>query len=338
MPDLSLLEVDFATRHLLERLLAKNPAERAQDAAAAIADYYAMSDAPLPQQTVEIRESFLQSARFVGREAELARLTAALEQAERGRGALWLIGGESGVGKSRFVDELRTIALVRGMIVLRGQAVSDGGALYQAWQAVLRELVLHCAPSALEASILKPFVPDLESLLGQPIKNPPDLEPKKVRERFFDTVEALFRRLARPALVILEDVHWSGHGSLQLLDKLSDLAQQLPLLLVATYREEERADLIALLPRAQRISLARLTPAQMASLTEAMIGAIQQHSDARGLVAKRDRRQRALHDRSAARAGAARRSLGSDRRGDLAAASVQRRHSDRPAQAFGAAA
>jgi hypothetical protein len=274
MPDLSVLDVDFATRHLLERLLAKNPAERAQDAAAVIADYYAMSDAPLPQQTVEIRESFLQSARFIGREAELGQLIGALEQAERGQGALWLIGGESGVGKSRFVDELRTIALVRGMIVLRGQAISDGGTLYQAWQAILRELVLHCAPSALEASILKPFVPDLESLLGQPIKNPPDLEPKKVRERFFDTVEALFRRLARPALVILEDIHWSGRGSLQLLDRLSDLAQQLPLLLVATYREEERADLIELLPRAQRISLARLTPAQMASLTEAMIGTI----------------------------------------------------------------
>jgi hypothetical protein len=272
MPDLSLLDVDFATRHLLERLLVKNPTERAHDAAAVIAGYYAMSGLPLPQQTVEVRESFLQSARFIGREAELGQLVAALEQTERGQGALWLIGGESGVGKSRLVDELRIIALVRGALVLCGQAVSNGSALYQAWQAVLRELVLHCAPSALEASVLKPFVPDLESLLDQPIKNPPDLEPKKVRERFFDTVEALFRRLARPALVIVEDIHWSGRGSLQLLDQLSDLAQQLPLLLVATYREEERADLLELLPRAQHISLARLTPAQMAHLTEAMIG------------------------------------------------------------------
>lgn len=272
-PDLSVLDVDFATRRLLESLLVKNPAERAQDAAAVIAEYHALSGAPLPQQTVEIQESFLQSARFVGREAELGQLIAALERTESGQGALFLISGESGVGKSRLVDELRTVALVRGTIVLRGQATSDSSALYQVWRAVLRELALYCEPSAFEASVLKPFVPDLARLLGQPIDDPPDLEPKKVRERFFSTVEALFSRLAHPTLVILEDVHWSGRGSLQLLAQLSEHTQRMPLLFVATYREEERTDLQALLPSAQHIHLARLTAEQMAHLTEAMIGA-----------------------------------------------------------------
>jgi len=272
-PDLSILNVDLPTQRLLKRLLAKNPAERAQDAAALITEYYEGIGAPVPPQNIEVREGFLKAARFVGRENEFAQLSAALTQAQQAHGALWLIGGESGVGKSRLVEELRILALVRGVLVLRGQAVSSGGALYQAWQAVLRELVLYTAPSALEASILKAFVPEIERLLECRIDDPPDLEPERVRERFFGTVEALFRRLERPTLVIIEDIQWSGRGSLQLLERLGNLARTMPLLIIATYREEERPDLPNSLPHAQRLNLPRLTPEQMARLTEAMIGA-----------------------------------------------------------------
>ena len=47
------------------------------------------------------------SDRFVGRSAELAELRAALEEAIGSRPSLALVGGESGVGKSRgLADEL----------------------------------------------------------------------------------------------------------------------------------------------------------------------------------------------------------------------------------------
>ncbi len=47
------------------------------------------------------------SARFVGRAAELAELQAALRDAAERRPSLALVGGESGVGKSRLADELK---------------------------------------------------------------------------------------------------------------------------------------------------------------------------------------------------------------------------------------
>ncbi|MDW8298588.1 MAG: AAA family ATPase [Anaerolineae bacterium] len=272
VPDVSALGVDSPTQHLLERLLAKNPAERAWDAAALITEYYDATGVPLPPQTVEVREGSLQAARFIGRETELEQLTVALEHAQQAQGALWLIGGESGVGKSRLVEELRIVALVRGISVLRGQAVSSGSALYQVWQAILSELTLHTTLSDLEASILKPFVPEIERLLERSVNEPPDLEPERVRERFFNTVEMLFARLSRPALVILEDIHWSKQGSLELLSRVGALAKQKPLLVVATYREEERPDIPHLFPNARRLLLKRLTPEQMVRLTEAMIG------------------------------------------------------------------
>ena len=61
----------------------------------------------IPKETEAIRESFLQAATFVGRDAEMAQMTAALKETKAGKSAIWLIGGESGVGKTRLIDNVR---------------------------------------------------------------------------------------------------------------------------------------------------------------------------------------------------------------------------------------
>src|SRR5688500_3031090 len=50
------------------------------------------------------------STRFVGRAAELAELSAALEASAAGTPSLALVAGESGVGKSRLAGELTRTA------------------------------------------------------------------------------------------------------------------------------------------------------------------------------------------------------------------------------------
>ncbi|MBI3414708.1 MAG: DUF2791 family P-loop domain-containing protein, partial [Verrucomicrobia bacterium] len=74
---------------------------------------------PVPKESAAIRESFLQTARFVGREEELSQLTRALYRTLEGMGSLWLISGESGSGKTRLIEELRIQAMVQGALVLR---------------------------------------------------------------------------------------------------------------------------------------------------------------------------------------------------------------------------
>src|SRR5207248_1602848 len=121
----------------------------------------AATDQPLPAETIEIRESFLQAARFVGREDELSELSARLSDALAGKGSVCLVAGESGIGKSRLIEELRTLALVDGALVIRGQAVSDGGSAYQVWRDVLRWLCVLDDLTDEEASVLKAVVPDI---------------------------------------------------------------------------------------------------------------------------------------------------------------------------------
>jgi serine/threonine protein kinase len=137
-PDPAALNLDAidgpdALRTLIGALLSRTPEARGE-ARTVLAALHQAVGLPSPHETGEQRESFLQAARLIGREAELRQLQAALNAAADGRGSAWLIGGESGVGKSRLMDELRALALVRGFLVLSGVSSEGIGLPYDLWR------------------------------------------------------------------------------------------------------------------------------------------------------------------------------------------------------------
>ena len=100
---------------LIYGLTSKSPATRLIDPAQVISRLSPYSTTTnLRVETSATRESYLQAARFVGREEELSQLTYAMSKAATERGSAWLIGGESGVGKSRLVNEIRVRAMMEG--------------------------------------------------------------------------------------------------------------------------------------------------------------------------------------------------------------------------------
>lgn len=256
---------------VLQKLLAKQPAQRYQRADAVIADLCTALGQPPPAESSAIRESFLQAATFVGRAPELTQLIHALEQALQGQGSAWLIGGESGVGKSRLVDELRTRALVTGALVLRGQAVEGAGLPYQLWREPLRRLVLSTALSNGEAGVLKEVVPDIERLLERPVADMPKLTGAAGHERLGLTLVNLLKRQAEPVVLLLEDLQWSTE-SLLLLQRCNRLVAEQGLLIIGVYRNDERPHLPDELPGMQVISLARLTEQEVIQLSKTMLG------------------------------------------------------------------
>lgn len=263
-PRLELLQVDEAWQIIIKRLLAKDPKDRYPKG-------YDLLQALGVQETATIRESFLQAAKFVGREIEFDQLTHALNEAMEGRGSLWLIGGESGVGKSRLVDELRTRAVVDGVMALRGQAVSEAAAPFTLFQDALRRLVLQTTLSDFEASVLATLVPDLSELVGYSVSPAPTIEPIAARNRLFKVIEDVFKRQEKPVLLVLEDLQWAT-DSLNVLKQLATVVHQLPILIVANYRDDERPQLPTELPQAKVIKLERLSHAAIADLSEAMLG------------------------------------------------------------------
>jgi tetratricopeptide (TPR) repeat protein len=269
-PDLTGIPEQLAA--VLQRLMAKSPEARYESANETMVALSEATGQDIPVETAAIRESYLQAAELVGRDHELMQLTQAMENAVDGRGSAWLVGGESGVGKSRLLEELRTQALVNGTLVLRGQCVSEGGAFYAPWRPALRWLSLFTPLDDNEARVLKALVPDISDLLGYEVGDPTELSPVQAQERLISTILAVFKRQRQPIVLILEDLQWAAAESLEVLARLTRQVELLPLLVVGSFRDDESPHLPEHLPSMHRLKLQRLSEKGIARLSEAMIG------------------------------------------------------------------
>ncbi|MCU0481865.1 MAG: tetratricopeptide repeat protein [Anaerolineae bacterium] len=213
----------------------------------------------------------MQAAQFTGRKAELEQLITAYETAQAGHGGLWLVGGESGVGKSRLVDELRIIALTRGATVMSGQAIEAGSLPYQAWRDVLPSLLLNTPVDIQQAGILKEIVPQIDQLVGYPVPDAPALDGVARKTRLQVAFNQLFQQQTNPILVILDDLQWAN-ASLDLLIGLQPLLTQMPILVIGTYRDDERPQLPDELHTQQVIHLRRFDTHEIEALSVAMLG------------------------------------------------------------------
>ncbi|MEM7532237.1 MAG: protein kinase [Chloroflexota bacterium] len=276
--------VGVRVQPILARLLAKTVTERFASATDVMTALAESLNQPIPIETAAMRESYLQAATFVGREKEQAHLLTALKQAQSGTGSAWLIGGESGVGKTRLMDELQTQALVAGFFVLRGQTVDDSTTPYGLWRELLRQLVIALTEiEDLTASILLPLVPDIAQLIGRPVHPAPELNSNAAQVRLFTTLSRLFQQLDRPILLILEDVHWAD-VSLLPFPYLTRRIDDRPLLIFATYRNDERPDLPNLVTEMTHFPLERLSSEAMADLSAAMLGEAGKRTDIQALL------------------------------------------------------
>lgn len=282
-----LLELDdnIQIPFIISRLLLKEPTDRYQSAQEVIVALSEAIDQPVPPETIAIRDSFLNAAGFVGREGEVARLKEALAKAIAGNGSTWLIGGESGVGKSRLLNEIRTQALVSGALVLQGQGVVEGGLAYHAWRQPLRRLALAGNLTDLEVSVLDQVIPDIGELVERQVLPLPELEGQAGQQRLMQAIIDLFRDQKQPVVLILEDLQWADE-SLDVLRKLIPLTEAMPLLILGDYRNDERPGLPEELPGAQSIRLERLTEDGIIQLSTSMLGEQGKHPELVALLKK----------------------------------------------------
>jgi predicted ATPase/tRNA A-37 threonylcarbamoyl transferase component Bud32 len=269
--DMSLLDNHPATL-VIERLLLKDPDDRYADADACIRAFQHAMGFPTEIESATVRESYLQANTFVGRDAELQTLTDELDQVLDGRSSFYLVGGESGVGKSRLLNELRIQALVSGVTVLRGQAVEGGGLPFQLWRNVLRRLVLMVYITDLQAGILVDIVPDISELIGRPVVKAPELTGKAYQDRLVLNIVNLFRDVNQPIMLLLEDLQWTIE-SLAVLKQLLLVREQFhQLMIVGNYRNDEAPNLPDELAPISLIRLERLNSDAVQQLSMSMLG------------------------------------------------------------------
>ena len=134
-----------------------------------------------------------------------------------------LLGGESGVGKSRLPDELRILALVEGAQVVRGQAVSEGKSRCTSWR---RSCVCSVSTSIWTTTVLpmlKDLIPDLPVLLQRPVADAPALDLKRRSSGCWRRWQRCCK--VRVPVLLLEDLHWAATETITLLQRLQPQLQ-----------------------------------------------------------------------------------------------------------------
>jgi hypothetical protein len=185
---------------------------------------------------------------FIGREAECDRLRALVTQARSGRGALVLLKGGAGIGKTRLALEIAGYASRQGFRVLLGhcyereephpylpfvEMLETALAQARSLEPFRRALGDNAAELAQMAPRLRRVFPDI------PV--PLDLPPQQARRCLFQSLaEALAREARRvPQFLILDDLQWADESTLALLAHLARHVAQLPVVLVGTYRDTD---------------------------------------------------------------------------------------------------
>jgi predicted ATPase len=222
-------------------------------------------------------------ARFVGRDAELSAVDAALTSARAGRGVALLVGGEAGIGKTSLATVALERAVARGFGTTWGRAWEWGGApTYWPWLQVVRELTAGVEGDALRvllcsgAAHVAQLVPEVrERCPGLPPL--PHLEGAAARFALFDATTQLLRRAgeATPRVLVLDDLHAADEPSLLLLQFVVQALPALPVVVIATYRDtpgEAPAAVASLLHGiargSQHLRLVGLSRPQIAALVE----------------------------------------------------------------------
>jgi DNA-binding SARP family transcriptional activator len=183
---------------------------------------------------------------FVGREPELARLRAALDEALSGRGRLVVLAGEPGIGKTRTASELAREAAKRGARVLWGRCYErEGAPPYWPWVQMIRSYVELCDRARLSAelgtgaAVIAEVVPEVAGVLG-PLEPPPELaDEKQARFRLLDSFASFLVRAAsnEPLVLVIDDLHAADAGSLGLLELVARGLDRTHLLIVVAYRD-----------------------------------------------------------------------------------------------------
>jgi DNA-binding CsgD family transcriptional regulator len=179
------------------------------------------------------------------REAELAKLSAALTAARAGAGQLVVIEGPAGIGKSLLLAEARAMAETRGMAVLAARGIELERDASFGVATGLFAAMLAVAPDREHARLLSGQA-SLAATLFDPAAPEAGDSSALVRGLYWLTVNVAAGspgdETPSGLLIGVDDIQWADRPSLSFLAYLAARIDELPAVLVVTVRSGERAE------------------------------------------------------------------------------------------------
>lgn len=204
-----------------------------------ISSAVAAADSPAPGPPVGTSATGL-----VGREVELAQLSTLLKAAQSGRGALVVVAGDAGIGKTRLAAEIVARAETAGMRTALGRCpeAEDSLALLPFTQ-ILGTLTASMGDAELAAAAGEE-APQLAKVLPLLARRLPEmggarpLPPAAERQILLDGISSFLVRAAgdRGLALVVDDLQWADEATLTCLEHLAERVAEVPVLVVGTAR------------------------------------------------------------------------------------------------------
>ena len=231
---------------------------------------------------------------IVGRGVEMARLAQTLDAVVATRSsAVVAVVGEAGIGKSRLVEEFSRMAGGAARVLWgRCLAYGRGFTFWPLVEVVGRAagITADDAPAAAREKLRALFPADSAGAdAADRIAGAIGLSDRQYPvEEVYWGARKLFEELARkePLVVVFEDVHWAESAFLDLIGRVTDTAEDSPLLFLCATRPEltERHPGWLERPGTQVLELQLLSSNQTALVLENMLGDAELDPTARGSI------------------------------------------------------
>jgi hypothetical protein len=200
--------------------------------------------------------------RFVGRDADMATLEAALAEAQAGHSQVVGIVADAGTGKSRLCFEFSERCRARGMTVLEGHAVAHGKNIpylavlqvFRGYYGITEQDDDHTVREKIAGRMLllderfRDVLPVLFEFFGvpDPDRPVPHMDPEAKQRQLFGVLRRLAqedpRVTANKRVTLIEDLHWLDAGSEAFLEQWVGALAGSSGFLLLNFRPEYRAD------------------------------------------------------------------------------------------------
>ena len=169
----------------------------------------------------------LQSPLLVGRDDMLALAERRIADAKAGRGALLMVAGEAGIGKSRLLGAVLRQARLTGFRMSKGDLAPHDSLVPL---ASINDLARTMNPK--EFADLGPRLLELRGGKGRDTLASRRILVREISESVIDAID-------RPTVLAFEDLQWADELTLEVIGDLARLGKDRPLLLLTAYRLDE---------------------------------------------------------------------------------------------------